>query len=169
VLCLDRRTSVSRILFAGVDAPERAQEGLVGPEFFDLVGRPALLGRTFSREEFARSERVVVLSESLWQRQFARSPDVLGRKLSIGGEDHTVVGVMPRSFQLPTADTRFWRPLGVLGRWWERAQPVRAGDSFAVIGRLAPNVRLEDARTEMALIAARLARRIQKTTISRFE
>jgi putative ABC transport system permease protein len=160
VLCLDRRTSVSRILFAGVDAPERAQEGLVGPEFFDLVGRPALLGRTFSREE---------LSESLWQRQFARSPDVLGRKLSIGGEDHTVVGVMPRSFQLPTADTRFWRPLGVLGRWWERAQPVRAGDSFAVIGRLAPNVRLEDARTEMALIAARLARRIQKTTISRFE
>jgi hypothetical protein len=48
--------------------PERAQEGLVGPEFFELVGAPTLIGRTFTSEEFARAERVVVLSETLWQR-----------------------------------------------------------------------------------------------------
>ena len=151
-----RRTSVSRVVFAGTDEPQRAQEGLVGSEFFELLGVPALIGRTFSREEFARGERVVVLSEDLWQGQFARSGDVLGRTLSIAGEDHTVIGVMPRSFQLPTADTRFWRPLAVLGRWWQGAQRDREGDGFEVIGRLKPHVGIDDAKTEMALIAARL-------------
>lgn len=155
-MTLYRRTSVSRVVFAGADAPQRAQEGLVGPEFFELLGAPPLLGRTFSRDEFARGERVVVLSEGLWQGQFAGSADVLGRTLSIAGEDYAVIGVMPRSFQLPTADTRFWRPLAVLGRWWQGAQRARDGDSFEVIGRLAPNVRLDDASTEMARIAARL-------------
>ena len=155
-MSLYRRTSASRVIFAGDDAPQRAQEGLVDSEFFELVGAPPLVGRTFSREEFARGERVVVLSESLWHGQFAGSPDVLGRKLTIAGEDHTIIGVMPRSFQLPTADTRFWRPLAVLGRWWQNAQRVRDGDSFEVIGRLRTDAGIDEARTEMARLAARL-------------
>jgi putative ABC transport system permease protein len=69
-----RRTSVSKVTFAGADAPQRAQEGLVGPEFFELLGTAPLVGRTFSNEEFERRDRVVVLSEGLWQEQFGRSP-----------------------------------------------------------------------------------------------
>ena len=45
-----RRTRVSVVTFAGIDAPQRAQEGLVGPEFFELLGAPPLIGRTFSRD-----------------------------------------------------------------------------------------------------------------------
>jgi hypothetical protein len=44
-----RRTAVTTVTFAGLDAPQRGQEGLVGPEFFELLGAPPLLGRTFSR------------------------------------------------------------------------------------------------------------------------
>ena len=51
-MTLYRRTSASRVVYAGADAPQRAQEGLVGPGFFELLGAPALLGRTFSDEEF---------------------------------------------------------------------------------------------------------------------
>ena len=63
----------------------RAQEGLVGPEFFELLGTPPLIGRTFSREEFDERERVVVLSEGLWQEQFATirrrpRPDAVDRR-----------------------------------------------------------------------------------------
>jgi putative ABC transport system permease protein len=150
-----RRTSVSAVTFAGIDAPQRAQEGLVGPEFFELLGTPPLVGRTFSQAEFDRRERVVVLSEGLWQDQFAGSDDVLGRTLAIDGRDHVVIGVMPRAFQLPTRDTRFWRPLSVLPLW-PGAVAVRDGDQFEVLGRLAPGVRFEDARAELRLIAARL-------------
>jgi putative ABC transport system permease protein len=150
-----RRTHVSQVTFAGADAPQHAREGLVGPEFFDVIGAAPLIGRTFSSAEFERRERVVVLSEGLWQEQFAGSRAVLGRTLSIDGVDHTVLGVMARTFHLPTSDTRFWRPLS-LSPWWAAARSVRATDGIEVIARLAPGVRLEDARAEMSVIAARL-------------
>jgi putative ABC transport system permease protein len=150
-----RRTSASAVTFAGIDAPQRAQEGLVGPEFFDLLGTPPLVGRTFSRAEFDGAEPVVVLSEGLWQDQFGGSEAALGRTLSIDGRNHTVIGVMPRRFQLPTRDTRFWRPLSLVS-WWAIVGPARASDGLEVIGRLAPGVPLEDARAELGVIAARL-------------
>jgi putative ABC transport system permease protein len=62
---------------------------------------------------------------------------------------------MPRAFKLPTSDTRFWRPLSILA-WWAGARSSRAGDGIEVIGRLAPGVGIDDARTEMSVIAARL-------------
>ena len=72
-MALYRRISASQVVFAGADAPQRAQEGLVDTEFFAMLGVPALAGRTFSAEESARGERVVVLSEGLWREQFAGS------------------------------------------------------------------------------------------------
>ena len=150
-----RRTVVTQVTFAGFDAPQRAQEGLVGPEFFDLLGTPALVGRTFSRQEFDRKDRVVVLSESLWREQFGGSESALGRKLTVGGEEHLIIGVMPRAFQLPSRETRLWRPLSVLPLW-PGTLSIRDSDQFEVIGRLAPGVRFEEAAAEMQVIGARL-------------
>jgi putative ABC transport system permease protein len=150
-----RRTAVSMVTFAGIDTPQRAQEGLVGPEFFELLSTPPLLGRTFSPEEFERGDRVVVLSEGLWRERFAGSNAVAGQTLWIDGKDHVVVGVMPGTFQLPTRDTRFWRPLSILPSW-PATRSIRDSDHFEVLGRLAPGVGFADARAEMDVIAARL-------------
>ncbi len=152
-----RRTVVTQVTFTGFDAPQRAQEGLVGPEFFDLLGTPALVGRTFSRQEFDRKDRVVVLSEGLWRERFGGSESVLGQKFTVAGEEHLIIGVMPRTFQLPTRETRLWRPLSVLPLW-PGALSVRDSDQFEVIGRLAPGVRFEEAAAEMQVIGARLRR-----------
>ena len=95
----------------------------------------------------------MVLSEGLWQERFARSPNVAGQMLEIDGTPHVVTGVMPASFHMPTSDTRFWRPASILPVW---RMTVRDSDSFEVLGRLAPGVSIEEARTEMAVIAARL-------------
>jgi predicted permease len=155
------RTAVSAVTFAGRDAPQRAQAGLVGPDFFEVLGTAPLIGRTPSSHDFNRRERVVVLSEGLWQEQFARSPDALGRALVIDGEPHTIIGVMPHAFQIPSNDTRLWRPISASG-FWDIANIAnmsglrRDGDPFEVIGRLAPRRTLDDARAEMHLIAARL-------------
>src|SRR4030095_9206095 len=109
--------AASTVTFAGVDAPQRAQEGLVGPTFFPLLASAPLIGRTFTASEFDRRGRVVVLSEALWRDQFGGSPDVVGRMLHVDGAPHLILGVMPRTFQLPTAGTRFWRPLSLLSLW----------------------------------------------------
>ena len=150
-----RRPFITMVTFAGIDAPQRAQEGLVGPGFFELLGTAPLAGRTFSPEEFERGERVVVLSEGLWREQFGETLAGTGQRLSIDGRDHLVVGVMPRTFQLPTRDTRFWRPLSVVGSW-PGMKSIRDSDQFEVLGRLRPGVRFEEARAEMEIIAARL-------------
>ena len=151
-----RRTQVSQATFGGVDAPRRAQEGLVCPGFFEVVGAPPLLGRTFSAEEFQRRERVVVLSEGLSREQFGGAAAALGQPFAIDGIDHVVIGVMPHVFQLPTNDTRFWRPITVQASWPDLLNTPRDGDSIEVLGRLAAGVSLEDARAELGVIAARL-------------
>jgi predicted permease len=152
------RTAVSAVTFAGRDAPQRAQAGLVGPDFFEVLGTTPLIGRTPSREEFDRRDRLVVLSEGLWQEQFARSADALGQSMTIEGEPYTIIGVMPHTFQVPASDTRLWRPVSVSPFWdlTRLSAFSRDGDAFEVIGRLAPNRRLDEARAEMSLIAARL-------------
>jgi putative ABC transport system permease protein len=150
-----RRTAVTVVTFAGADAPQRGQEGLVGPEFFATLGTSPLAGRTFTRDEFDRRERVVVLSEGLWRELFGGTPAAVGRTLRVDGEEHVILGVMPQTFQLPTSETRFWRPLSVLPLW-PATQTVRDSDQFEVLGRLAPGVTLDQARTEMRAIAARL-------------
>lgn len=80
---------------------------------------------------------------------------MLGQTLWIDGKNHVVIGVMPRTFQLPTSDTRFWRPLSVLSLW-PATRSIRDSDQFEVLGRLKPGVRFKEARAEMSVIAARL-------------
>ncbi len=154
-MTLYRRTIVSAVTFAGIDAPQRAQEGLVGPEFFDVLATPPVIGRTFSHPEFDRAERVVVLSEGFWRERFAGASTVLGHTLEIDGKAHAILGVMPRTFQLPTQDTAFWRPLSVLPIWPD-VKSVRGGDQFEVLGRLRSGVTFDEAGAEMQVIAARL-------------
>ena len=144
-----RRTSVSYVVLTGSGEPMRVREGLVDAPFFDVVGVRPLAGRTFSASDFENEEAVVVLSEGVWSERFGRAADVVGRTIGIDGRTHVVIGIMPASFRLPTADTRLWRPLSVTGRWWRQAQAVRDADAFEVIGRLAPGAVMDDAAAEL--------------------
>jgi putative ABC transport system permease protein len=155
------RTAVSAVTFVGRDAPQRGVAGLVGPDFFEVVGTTPLIGRTPSSDDFNRREHVVVLSEGLWQEQFARSAEALGQSILIDGEPHTIIGVMPDAFQIPSNDTRLWRPISAspfreIADLSKLSGLQRDGDAFEVIGRLAPHRTIDEARTEMRLIAARL-------------
>ena len=90
-----RRPRVSQVTLWGDDL-ERVQEGLVGPGFFELVGTSPLVGRAFSSAEFNRGERVVVLTQDLWEQRFGSEEFGPGLTVVIDGEVHGVVGVMPR-------------------------------------------------------------------------
>src|SRR5215469_1368939 len=85
----------------GVGEPERLEGRRVSANLFDLLGVPALLGRTFVADDDQPGTHVVLLSHSLWLRRFGSDPGVLGRAITLNGESYTVVGVMPRVVQLP--------------------------------------------------------------------
>ena len=144
--------SPSNFTLTGADEPERIPGAQTTANFFDVVGLRPTLGRLFEeRHETPGNDRVVVLSYGLWQRKFGGTPDVLGKTLTLNGNPHEIIGVMPVDMQLPQT-AQLWRPLAP-------AEDLRnAAGAFwlPVIGRLKPGVPLEQAQTEMNGIATRI-------------
>jgi putative ABC transport system permease protein len=140
----------------GVGEPERLEGRRISANLFDLLGVPALLGRTFVADDDRPGTHVVLLSHSLWQRRFGSDPGVIGRALTLNGESYTVVGVMPRFVQLPGYATRsdqLWVPIA-----FPQEEASQRGNHFLeVIARLKPGITLKQAQAEMETIAARLA------------
>ena len=87
---------------SGDGEPERLGGGRVAANFFEFIGSPVVRGRGFApNEEQPGNERVVVISDALWRRRYAGDPGVIGRKLDINGELHTIIGVASPHLLVP--------------------------------------------------------------------
>jgi putative ABC transport system permease protein len=129
----------------GAGEPERLKGGRVTANFFPLLGRAPLHGRTFLDEEERRDGNpVVVLSHGLWQRRFGGDPDIVGKALTLNSRPTTVVGIMPAGFDFPDR-AELWVPLGTdpqsLDCW-----------CYSTLGRLAPGRTPADASREIGLL-----------------
>ncbi|MFL6591036.1 MAG: ABC transporter permease [Chthoniobacterales bacterium] len=154
----------SPILTANDGEPERLPGGVVMGDLFTTLGVEPALGRKFLPEENDTGKnRVVILSHALWERRFGGDPKIVGQQILINGNPHTVVGILPPSFQDPipqaTKTIQLWLPLAVT----DQMRQDRRGDFLSVIARLKPAVKLEAARAEMAGIAARLEKQYPDT------
>jgi putative ABC transport system permease protein len=130
------------------------------PNFFQVLGSEAALGRTFLPEEGqVGNHHVVVLSNRLWQRRFGGDPGVIGRTLTLNGEGFKVVGVMPPEFKHPNKDVELWAPLALD----PKLATNRDSHLLRLVGRLRPGVTIEQAQTEMDTIALRLAQQYPAT------
>ena len=95
----------------GPDGPVRLDGVRVSPDMFPMLDAAPLAGRTFGPDaEASGADGSVVLSQALWQRQFAGAADVIGRTITLDGRGYTVVGIMPAGFAFPDALTQFWVP-----------------------------------------------------------
>src|SRR6266436_2233166 len=142
--------------------PERISCASVTRNFFNIVGLPPEIGRIFSEEEDkVGAPPVVVISDRLWRRAFNRDPSVLGRSITLHDQNFTVIGVLPPQVTSPQ-DSDVW--LSMMRRsnnpvWMQRfIHPM-----IYVWGKLKPGVTLEQARTEMKTIAARLEKAYPET------
>jgi putative ABC transport system permease protein len=156
------RPEASRVTLHWIEGPEKAQGAKVQGSFFEILGVPPVLGRTFSREESERGETLTVLSYSFWQRRFHGSRGVLGQALHLDNRSFTIIGVMPGDFQFPDKTAELWLPLATDSRW-PTFQQVRFADAFFALGRLRPSVSIDQARSEMNAVAARLDRQFPAT------
>src|SRR5688572_24351669 len=140
--------------YIGPDGPIRIRNSRVTSHFFDVFGTKAAIGRTFLPEEFTDGrDRVVVLSHRLWTKQFRADSSVVGRKLILDSLQRTVVGVMPRGFEIP-ADAELWSPKV----FSEEETKERKASFYKVIGRLGSGTSMGGAQRDMSSIAAQLAR-----------
>ena len=133
----------------------------VMPNYFSVLGVPPAVGRTFTDEDnHADAEPVVILSHALWISRFGSDPELVGRTITVDGTATTVVGVMPPLPFPISAPTSAHMPLSYDTRhvWYPALQRRNCVQSrrchvYAVFGRLAPDVTLEQAQLEMSGIA----------------
>jgi putative ABC transport system permease protein len=91
-------------------AAERISAMNVTPGFFPLLGVRPALGRLLEADDVGR--RIAIISHAFWRGKLGEDPAVIGRELVLGGQTHTVVGVMPEQLSL-AFDADVWRPFPV--------------------------------------------------------
>ncbi len=139
----------------GLEEPVRLNGGRVSPAMFELLGASPMMGRVFEpAEETPGNDRVVILSETAWERYFGKAPDVLSRTVILDDTPYPVVGVMPADFEFPNPGTEYWIPASV--RPAVQRQVGRIEISGSTMARLKEGVALETAVAEANTIFARL-------------
>lgn len=131
--------------------------------FFQVLGVPALRGRTFTdAETWDTGERVAMISERLWRQRYAADPAILERTIELGGFPVRVVGIVPASFRFPGRNPDVWRPTAFDPSarpqvWFRRAHWLR------VIARLRPGVTPERADAALQVVINRLMQQYPET------
>ena len=144
--------------------PVRLNSAAVGARFFDLLGVRMQLGRGFfAGEDVTGAKHVVVLSDRLWRSTFSADPGVVGRAVSLNGEDYTVIGVAPASLTYPSKPD-IWVPFAFES--WMSDPSNRGAHFMSAIARIRPGVTMESADRELRALGSRLAKEYPRTNVN---
>lgn len=156
--------SSSTVNLTGAGEPEQLTGCAVSNGYFRTLGVQPARGRSFLPEEHQSERgRVIILSDDLWQRRFASNPTIIGSTIMLDGASFEVVGVMPPGIyptrpltaaKLPfnPDDQQYFLPMSMGGQ----QAANRRSHVLGVIGRLKPEVSIEQAQAEMNALGARL-------------
>jgi putative ABC transport system permease protein len=141
--------------WTGRDGPQRLSCAWVTANLFPALGAAPHLGRTFTPEEDRPGgARVALLSHELWIRSFGGDPSVIGQSLMIGGENRTVIGIMPPGFRFfqngrSLGESDVWLPVAL-----DAARELNGGstNNIGIVGRLKPGFTPEQAQAELDLM-----------------
>ncbi len=142
---------------SGVDEPEALTGVRVSADFLQILGVHPEVGRSFvPSEDSAEGASVALISAELWSRRFQRDPAIAGKVINLSGEPCTIIGVLPPSFEFPSAGIDVW--LTKPAEWASMPAKSRALSPFLTLfGRLKPEVSLAQANAEMTVLHQRYA------------
>jgi predicted permease len=148
----------------GQGDPEQIPSARVSWNFFRILGVTPAIGRAFHPEEDRQGgNNVILITDGLWERRFARDRNVLGRVLTLDGKDYSVIGVLAPDFRfafLGRADLYAPRVFELNAI---TPQQVAGGSGFLdYLARLAPGVSLTAAQSELDALAVRYRQQYPK-------
>jgi putative ABC transport system permease protein len=135
------------------DRPEIIEGRRVTHNFFDVIGVAPVLGRAFrSDEDRPGAERVAILSYTWWRDRFGLDPATVGRDVMLDNEPVRVIGIMPEGFQFLGSKSEVWVTAALT------PQQLQSGaNHLTIVARLKPTVSVEQARSNLEALSARLA------------
>jgi predicted permease len=137
--------------------PESVTVARVTPNYFELLGVPARVGRTFAPDMTQAEQKFnAIISFDLWQRTFGADPGIIGKTLTLAGQIYTVTGIMPDQFKYAFAPPAVWIPDSFDARPLSSLQSEQR--DLNIFARLRPGQTLRDAQVQTNAIIERLAR-----------
>ncbi len=127
--------------------PQTVFGGGLGGTFFQALGVRPAAGRLIGPEDvhMGYHDPVAVVSWSFWKSRFDLDPGIIGKKIMIGDDPVTIVGVAQRGFYGLNYEAQ-------QDIWWPISLGPSAGWGFGLLARLKPGVSLEQAQAEMAVV-----------------
>ena len=139
--------------------PERYRGVESTANLFDILRVSPVLGRTFRvGEDLPGAEPVIIIGFDVWRDRYQFSPDAIGRAVSVNGARRTIIGVMPEGFGFPDRQ-QAWIPM----QYDPVGTPRGEGRQYVGVARLREGVTLDEAKSQLAAIAARLERAYPET------
>jgi predicted permease len=153
-------------ILANAGLPQLLHGANITPNLFSILGVTPQLGRGLIEADATATNHPIVITDALWRSAFGADPGVIGRSIGVPAASATIVGVLPASFRL---EGRAFGPMlggeptqyfgAALGAAYIATQDDPFSDfNFSVIGRLRPGVTLGQARAQLDVLDANLAR-----------
>jgi predicted permease len=112
-------------------------------DFFRVFQMEPKIGRGFLPADMTpNAPGVAVLSDAAWRQQFAADPNIVGRPITLGDKQYTVVGVANPDFRLD-ARVDVWTPLEIA------ESPGDQSNDYNFVARLKPGVTLVQAQDDL--------------------
>lgn len=163
------------LILSGPGDPVKVSLMRASDNLFTMLGARAELGRLFAAgDDRPGNQNSIVITDALWRRYLGGRPDIIGRPITLGTQQLTVVGVLPADFHmlgrhelnstfaLP-AHTDAFVPLALTPR--ERTTPGE--HDYGVIALLKPGASLAALRSQLDAVTVANAARLHDTPPSR--
>jgi predicted permease len=151
------REGMSGTDLEGIGEPQRLATAFVTPGFWNALRVAPARGRVPRDDEMVRgsNDRLVVLSDAFWRRDFGAQQSAIGRRVKLDNESYEIVGVMPPSFRFPAPNVDVYIPYSTIpDNAIPRIRPVRI---LEIVGRLRPNVTVAQANVDINAVTRGLA------------
>jgi putative ABC transport system permease protein len=146
---------VMTVALTGNGEPEQIPGQMISGNMLHMLGVSAIEGRSLTdADDRPSSPAVAMLAYGMWQRKFGGSQDAIGRSITLDRQSYTVIGVLPKTYELlqQTPDVVI-----AMGPWASKLPDDRSWHpGIYPIARLKSGVTLSQARVEMSTIAKRL-------------
>lgn len=143
---------IASAIYSAPRGSQMVAASFVTPGLLPLLGVAPVQGRLFADGDGRDgTDELVVIGERFWREELQHDPHVIGRRLTLNGRAHEVIGIMPASFHFPNHPQEIWLPLDPVQ---PAARRMKGTFSMVAFARIRADVTLDQVREQVSVRGA---------------